>query len=224
MNSIHLLSLACTLLSFGVVETHSAEKSALERDSKGWQDLTPDNKLTGWKRIPLGPKKKLVEKSPWVVKGNKLICNRPGVWEMLLMDKEFSDGIFHIEWRFKKVKGEPQYNSGVYVRTSGNGSIWHQVQVAHVDKAPRLADIFGDTLVEDTFKRVIVESEGHKRANPPGEWNTYEITCKGNTVSVWINGATTSTWKYCPLKKGHLGVQSEHFVIEFRNMKFKPLR
>ena len=27
----------------------------------------------------------------------------------------------------------------------------------------------------------------------------------------------------CPLAKGHVGLQAEFFVIEFRNLKFKPL-
>ena len=45
---------------------------------------------------------------------------------MLLYDKEFGDAICHVEWRFKKLDGKKGYNSGVYVRNSGDGkSSWH---------------------------------------------------------------------------------------------------
>ena len=56
-----------------------------------------------------------------------------------------------------------------------------------------------------------------------GKWNTYEITTKGTTIAVWINGAKTCTWDNCPLTKGHVGLQAEFFFIEFRNLKFRPM-
>ena len=28
-----------------------------------------------------------------------------------------------------------------------------------------------------------------QRVKPAGEWNTYEITCKGRNVTLWVNGA-----------------------------------
>ncbi len=220
MMSIMRTSLLALLILVGPA---LAEKSALEQDPKGWINLFPSKNLKGWKRIPLGDKP-LSKKNPWVVKGDTLICDGVGIWEMLLFQKEFRDGIFHIEWRFRKVEGKPPYNSGVYIRTAKDGSIWHQAQVAHVGKAPNTGDLFGETLIKGKKARMITPGTGHKRANPPGEWNTYEVTAKGKALSVWFNGATVCTWKECPLLKGHLGMQSEFYYIEFRNLKYKPLR
>jgi hypothetical protein len=152
-----------------------------------------------------------------------LLCDGVGVKEMLLHDKEFGDGVFHVEWRFRKVEGKKDYNSGVYVRTAGDGKVWHQVQVAYLDKPPFLGDLFTDKVANGKTERVVIRGDGPKRARPPGEWNTFEVTAKGSTVSVWVNGATTCTWDACPLAKGHVGLQAEFFFIEFRNLKFRPL-
>src|SRR5579871_247003 len=79
-------------------------KSALETDPKGWVDLLPGKDLKGWKRVPIPPDEKLVAKDAWSVdvEGKLLICDGVGVKEMLLQDQERGDGVFHVEWRFKK--------------------------------------------------------------------------------------------------------------------------
>jgi hypothetical protein len=122
------------------------------------------------------------------------------------------------------VSGPAPCGSGVYVRTSGDGKVWHQAQVAHLDKPPRLADLFGETLVGGAIKHFQVEGSGTTRAHPPGEWNTYEVTCKGKTITVWVNGAVTTTWNDCQVPTGHVGLQAEYYVIAFRSLKFKALK
>ena len=206
-------------------------KSALAREPSGWTDLLPGKDLAGWKRIALAPDTKLGSKNPWKVEEGLLVCDGVGVKEMLLHDKELGDGILHVEWRFRKVADDKpdknaekkDYNSGVYVRTAADGRVWHQVQIAHQDKPPLLGDVFGDTPVKGKIERLVIRGKGSQRAHPPGEWNTYEITAKGKSIAVWINGATTCTWDDCPLSKGHAGLQAEFFFIEFRNLKHKSL-
>jgi hypothetical protein len=140
--------------------------------------------------------------------------------EMLLYEKEFADGILHVEWRFTKVEGGKGYNSGVYVRNSPDGKIWHQAQVG----SKNVGFLFGDTLVQGAVKRVRIDDKLPQRGKEAGEWNTYEITCRGKTVTLWINGAVTATWKDCEVPKGRVGVEAEGWDIEFRNMKFKELK
>jgi hypothetical protein len=213
------LILACSATALAQVVVSG--KSALERDPKGWLDLMPAKGLEGWKRVPLAPDIKLNAKNPWSVEGKVLLCDGVGVKEMLLYDKEFTDGVYHVEWRFRKAEGKPDYNSGVYVRSADDGRAWFQVQVAHQDKPPRLGDIFGDVPVNGKLDRQVIRGDGVKRAKPPGEWNTYEIAMKGKTINVWVNGATTLTWTACPVTKGYVGLQAELYFIEFRELKFK---
>ena len=63
-----------------------------------------------------------------------LVCDGKDAVEMYLYDQEFSDGIFHVEWRFKPVENGRGFNSGVFVRSNAEGSIWHQAQVGECDR------------------------------------------------------------------------------------------
>lgn len=211
-------------VAFGAGVAEQPGKSALESDPAGWIDIFPGDHLKGWTRVPIPPDEKLVDKAVWKVEGKVLHCDGVGVKEILRHEREFGDGIFHVEWRFRKVEGKTGYNSGVYVRTSADGRIWHQAQVAHQEKRPMLGDLFGDTLVDGKSKRFLVEGDGFKRGKEPGEWNTYEVTCKGKNVTVWINGGVATTWIGCQVPKGHVGLQAEFWYIEFRNLKFKELK
>ena len=84
-------------------------------------------------------------------------------------------------------------------------------------------DLFGETRVDNQIQHFQVLGKGHELARPPGEWNTYEITCKGKTITVRVNGSVATTWDDCRVPRGHVGMQAEFFVIAFRNLKFKEL-
>jgi hypothetical protein len=201
-------------------------KSALETDPAGWIDLLAGRDLKDWKRVPIPPGSKLSAKKPWSLAaqpgggGPFLVCDGVGVHEMLLYDREFKDGIFHVEWRFKKLEDKKGYNSGVYVRNSADGKIWHQAQVG----SKNVGFLFGDTLVDGKLKRVKVAGKGPQRGKEAGEWNTFEITCKGKTVTLWVNGAVTAQWTACEVPGGYIGLEAEGWYIEFRNLKFKEMK
>jgi hypothetical protein len=199
-------------------------KSALETDPKGWVDLVVDGKLTDWKRVPIPPGSKLNARDPWSNdKATKnLVCDGVGIHEMLLYNKELSDGIFHVEWRFKKIEGKKGYNSGVYVRNSADGAIWHQAQLG----SKNLGYFFGKTLVDG--KTVNIPNNKlpkvAQRGKEEGEWNTFEITCKGKMMSLWVNGAVTAVWNDCQVPSGYLGLECEYWYIEFKNVMYKELK
>jgi sugar lactone lactonase YvrE len=200
--------------------------SALEADPAGWEDLLAGSRtasgLKGWRRVVLAGDPPS-PRDPWSLSadGKTLTCKGERIKEMLLHEVERADGVFHVEWRFT---GGPkdEYNGGVYVRTRLDGSVWHQAQVARQAKRPVTGDLFTDVVVDGKPKRVEVLSSLPFRAKPPGEWNTLEVSCRGRTVSIWLNGAVTVAWSECQLERGHIGLQAEFFDLEFRNLKFKP--
>lgn len=199
-------------------------KSALEAEPTGWIDLMPGKDLAGWKRVPVRGK---AEKAVWTFDEEKkvLLCDGVGTFiEMLLHEEMRGDGIFHVEWRFRKGDEKTVYNGGVYIRTAMDGTIWHQAQVAHGPKPPVVGDLIMVTPVDGKPKRVDIVQKGVSRANPLGEWNTYEVTCRGRSISLWVNGGVTAEIKEAALEKGHIGLQSEFAFIEFRSLKYKPLR
>lgn len=207
-----------------VAAQEQSAKSALESDPKGWMDLFPDRDLKGWKRLNLDPKAK---QRVWGLSedGKFLeIDGRNGVKEDLLYDKEFVDGIYHVEWRWAKDQGEkPNYNGGVYVRASEDAKMWIQAQVARGAKPPVVGDIIELIPGDPKPKRVDVIQKGASREAPVGDWNTYEVTCKGKSVSVWVNGGVTASIDDCPLATGRVGLQAEFALYEVRTVKYKPL-
>jgi hypothetical protein len=196
--------------------------SALESDSQGWVDLLPKSGLKGWYRVAVPPKGKL-GREQWHVDADKklLICDGDGGHDMLLFEKEFGDAVFHLEFRYVRKEGKSGYNSGAYVRNSRDGAIWHQAQFG--DSSGGF--LFGETPTDGKPKFFTLESQvKDSRVKPAGEWNTLEITARGKTISLWVNGAVTCQFDNCGQKKGRVGVEGEGYLIEFRNLKVKELR
>ena len=124
--------------------------SALEAAPEGWVDILPQVDLKDWYRVAVPPTGKL-GRQQWHVDSDKkmLICDGDGGHDMLLLDKELGDAIFHFEFRYVPVKGKPAYNSGAYVRNSKDGAIWHQAQFG--DAADGF--LFGETPTADGKKK-----------------------------------------------------------------------
>ena len=121
-----LLSVCCCLGAGCWAQT----PSALESDPKGWMDIMPDRLLQGMDPAAVHDHRR---PGPGVAveggHGNKvLICEGDKGHEFLRYDKEFADFIFHAEWRFTNIENGKGYNSGVMVRNSADGIIWHQAQ------------------------------------------------------------------------------------------------
>ena len=197
--------------------------SALETSQEGWRNLFPGKDLKGWSRVDFDPK---VTRKVWSVSedGTLLQCDaRGGIKELLMFEEEFGDGILHVEWRWGMDQGEkPNYNGGVFVRTSADGKIWTQAQVARAEKPPVVGDLFAMVPVGGKVQRVEAFQKGPSREKPVGEWNTYEVTCRGKEITLWVNGGVTSTWSDCPVPRGHLALQAEFAAYEYRSVRFKP--
>jgi Domain of Unknown Function (DUF1080) len=198
--------------------------SALERDPGGWTDLLAKAgpELKGWTRGSLPPGKPLSAESQWSLdtKTGVLLCKGDGGHDWLRSDQELGDFVYHVEWRFTPVEGKKGYNSGVFVRNSADASTWIQAQTGDASGGY----LFGDVPVESKLTRVNLSKQVlDKRVKPAGEWNTFEITCKGRDITLWVNGAVTCEWPDCPATRGYVGLEAEGFRIEFRNVKVKPL-
>jgi hypothetical protein len=194
----------------------------------GWVDLFPSKDLKGWKRYPLDLTQPLASKAVYRVSddGKLLIVDAVGgIKEVLVNDEERGDGIFHVEWRWGKEQGEkPNLNGGIYLRSAANGTTWIQAQVAHAQpKGPVVGDLIGMWLVDGKPTRTDKMQAGPSREAPMGDWNTYDITCRGPRISLSVNGAETVVWEDFPILRGHLGIQAEFGNYEIRALKWKPL-
>ncbi len=199
--------------------------SALQSDPKGWVDLLADPTLKNWTRVPLQPVGQLPagkadDPSPWKMDASAqtLVCEGDKAGhEMLRHTTEVGDFVLHAEFKFTKLEGEKPYNSGVFVRTSADGTTWFQAQTG-----PAGGYLFGTVPVNGKPGRVSLRDQMiENRVKPAGEWNVYEIRAVGPTVTLWVNGAVVNEYKQSEVLRGYVGLEAEGYRIEFRNVKIK---
>ncbi len=81
-------------------------------------------------------------------------------------------------------------------------------------------------------EKAITQARGNRRTpkawpaseKSPGEWNTYDILCVGDVVTVRVNGVEQNRATGVTEQAGHICLQSEGALIEFRNVKLEPLQ
>ena len=59
---------------------------------------------------------------------------------------------------------------------------------------------------------------------PIGQWNRYEITCKGDTIKLVINGQLVNQGSGAEPHRGKILLQSEGAEVYFRNVELKHLQ
>ena len=144
--------------------------------------------------------------------------------------KEYSDYRLHVEWRYPE---EPT-NSGVFLHTSGPDLLWpnhFQAQLKHGDAGDFIVHgvgvsaTIGDTVYTSTPEdRPLLTKTGEVSEKPAPEWNSYDITCSGNTIEVRVNGVLQNTAYECSLTKGGIGLQAEGSKIQFRNLWIESIK
>jgi hypothetical protein len=216
------LVLACTLMGANPARAADGDAtqqtpSALSTDSTGWENILPPTDLKGWLDVPIPTKAKL-KRAQWHVDNGKLVCDGDGGHDMLLLDRRLRNCIFHVEYCFTKIEDKKGYNSGVFIRTSRDGAIWYQAQVQSLAGGYW----FGVNPTGTTTKKFHVETKPC-RVTEAGEWNTYELTAQGHTLTLWINGYITAVFSGCGADDGYIALEGEGSHITFRNLKLKVL-
>jgi hypothetical protein len=220
---IHLVALLCsTFLASGgplVAAIDTPVASALELHPDGWIDLMAENGLESWQRERFRPDRELSERNPWSFDpaSGVVTCEATGIHEMLLHKEQRGDGIMRVEFRYTGEDERP--NSGIFVRTLADASVWHQAQLA----PNGLGVFFGQFPGPDGAPKRLRAGQAKPellRAAP--EWNEIEVTASGSNVSVWINGYAMASTDECSLPLGHVGLEAEFHPIQFRNIKFRP--
>ena len=64
-----------------------------------------------------------------------------------------------------------------------------------------------------------------KADNPPGQWNRFAITMRGDRVTVVLNGVTVIDQAQLPgvPRRGRLGLQDHGDPVQFRNLFIKEM-
>ena len=142
----------------------------------------------------------------------------------LRSDKTYSDFTLVVEFRFL----EPKANSGIFVRTAPtskkNEDGWpdngYQVQCMDSLEDKPLGTIMrsGGSAFEQKVDFEAIQ-EAYK---PTEEWQTFEITAKGETLTVKLNDVLVTTASNIKNPEGHIGIKGEHGQLEFRKIELLP--
>ena len=164
----------------------------------------------------------------------------------------FHDYVLTVEWRWVPVappvdsEGRPRNrNSGVLLHMQGEDAIWPKsieaqlmetnagdfyviggVETAELVamREAALAKAGDDEKAKAAARNTRrLAKKQNSSENPTGEWNTYTITCRGDTVTTVVNGVQQNHATNVIVSEGHICLQSEGAPIEFRNVKIEPL-
>jgi len=144
--------------------------------------------------------------------------------------KEYSNYRLHVEWCYP----EKATNSGVFVHTNGPDKMWplhYQCQLKDGMAGDFIVNAAGekakarDSVYVGTEKVKPIAVKLHpSNEKKTGEWNSYDIVCKGNTVEVSVNGLLQNSITDCSMTKGSIGLQAEGSRIQFRNIWIEKLK
>jgi hypothetical protein len=199
--------------------------SALESDPAGWKDIMPPASMEGWIRAPFMSANPMDAVSQWKVDAatRTLLCEGNRGHEWLRYDKELTDFIFHAEYRFTKIEGGKNYNSGIMGRNSADGTVYVQAQAGEEGTGWLFGSAPGPAGAPAQRFRLQTDMK-ENRVKPAGEWNVFEFKAQGPDITAWVNGAVVSEKKDFAVLKGYVGLEAEGFRIEFRNLKLKELK
>ncbi|QDT70291.1 hypothetical protein MalM25_32370 [Planctomycetes bacterium MalM25] len=157
----------------------------------------------------------------------------------LITDASHRDYRLVVEYRFA---GEPG-NCGVLVHSSTPRALYKmfpasiEVQMMH-ENAGDFWCIHEDLAVPDMLerrggpkgkwggkkgelRRIKNLTDGSE--NPVGEWNTMVIECRGDTVTVWVNGDLVNAGHDSTVSEGQIALQAEGSEVEFRKLDLTRL-
>ena len=159
----------------------------------------------------------------FLVEDGLLKIDRGTGW--LRSDKIYGDFVLTMEFRFL----EKEANSGIFVRTgptskkdeNGWPDNGYQVQCKDTLEGIPLADVipYGAPPFEAEF-----DIEALKKAyRPAGEWHVYEIKAQGERLWIKLNGILITTATSIKNLEGHIGIQGELGLLEFRKIEILEL-
>lgn len=168
----------------------------------------------------------------------------------LKTDKAYANYRLHVEWRWQTEGFDPgpkkrRRNNGVLLHASGPDKVWPRSIEAQLmeENAGDIFVIDGTTFDEHkaAVEKAVAEAgsdpektkkaQGNRRVpkqgdsseKPLGEWNAYDIICRGDSIELRVNGELKNKATRCNVSSGHICLQSEGAPIEFRNVRIEPL-
>jgi hypothetical protein len=188
---------------------------------KAKTELFNGKDFTGWVADA-----KTAAANAWSIKDGIIVCaGRPNGF--LRTEAAYTQYKLTVEWRFTRAG-----NTGVLVHmnptpasTPAPNPTWPmciECQGMH-DHQGDFWIWSGAAVKEPLQQKNGVIMKGPSAEKPLGEWNTYQVVCKDDTVTILVNGTEMNKVTGSNLKSGQIGLQSEGAAIEVRKVTLEPL-
>ena len=153
-----------------------------------------------------------------------LICISGRPFGYLRTDRQYADYTLFVEWRWV---GQGT-NSGLFQRVQEGDGIWPCAVECQLmaGRAGDLVGLGGARIAEIPYDPAVkfpVKKRNHPDATvelPDGEWNRAEIICRGNRMTVYINGSLENE-ATLSATAGYIALQSEGGPLEIRSVSLK---
>jgi choline dehydrogenase-like flavoprotein len=181
--------------------------------------------LNGWQMAGSGS---------FIELGNNIIESVDGIGLLWYTRQQFTNFVLRLDWR----ASFPDDNSGIFIRFPALGNTdpandWrvavdqgYEIQIDDTGKNPDVTpNTFGDPL-HITGAVYKLAPATFLNSKPLGQWNTYEISAMGKTITVVLNGQQTSQLVNASRSaKGFIGLQNHHAgsKVQFRHLQIKSL-
>jgi Domain of Unknown Function (DUF1080) len=159
--------------------------------------------------------------SIWSVTNGIIVCQgRPYGYARTL--QTYRDYRLHVEWRFPAGPG----NSGVFLHIHPPDKVW-----PYCFEAQLLSGDAGEIRCNGGSKANGTTAEHPNyiprrqpsSEKPVGEWNSYDIICRSDTITVRVNGVLQNEVTGTSAGSGCIGLQAEGKLVEFRHLELEPL-
>jgi len=181
------------------------------RDLSGWEYFLEDENAS--------------MEDVWSVEDGILVCAGDPRGYLATVE-EYQNFRLVVEWRWPEEPG----NSGVLLRITGEPEMLPNCAEAQL-RSGSVGDMYGfngfkiggdeERLSEISIGWSLPALERNEKK--PGEWNRYEITVRGGTIRVMLNGTLVNEATDCDVRPGKIGLQSEGGIIHFRSITLVPI-
>ena len=176
------------------------------KDFSGWTFVSKDT------NVPAA--------SIWSVTNGVIVCQgKPNGYARTL--QTYRDYRLHAEWCFPAGPG----NSGVFLHIGGDDKVWPTCLEAQLlsGNAGEIRCNGGSKANGTTAEHPnFIPRQQPGSEKPVGEWNSYDIVCRSNTVAVRVNGVLQNEVTGSSVSSGAIGLQAEGKPVEFRNLTIEP--
>jgi hypothetical protein len=165
------------------------------------------------------------DKDKWAFKDGVLVAQPGGGW--IGTTKMYGDFTLKLDWRIFE-----HGNSGVFLRVPDVKSkdspsvLGMEIQILD-DNSPRYKNLKAYQYCGGLYH---FQGPSKKMFKGAGEWNSYAITCKGDSIVVVFNGekvidadASKDPVLNKRPRRGFIGLQNHNTGVEFRNVMIRVL-